>query len=87
MSENDYIDSILNKCIGILIKNEREKRNWTLEQLATRSGVSKQNIYYYEIGRNRVKLGKFMKICDALGLDPAQTLDIINLEYIKQTKI
>lgn len=87
MSENDYIDSILNKCIGNLLKAEREKRQWTLEQLATKSGVSKQNIYYYEIGRNRVKLGKFIKLCYALELDPAQTLDMINLEYIKQTKI
>lgn len=87
MSENDYIDSILNKCIGTLIKNEREKKQWTLEQLATKSGVSKQNIYYYEIGRNRVKLNKFIKLCNALEIDPAQTLDIINLEYIKQTKI
>lgn len=87
MSNKDYIDSVLNKIIGNTIHNEREKQNLTLDQLAKKSGLTKQNIYYYEIARNRIKFEKFIKICEALKLDPAKTLDMINLEYIKKINI
>lgn len=87
MDNKDYIDILLNKIIGNYIRKERENKELTLEQLAKKSGVSKQNIYYYEIARNRIKVEKFIKICKALELDPGYTLDLINLEYIKKAKI
>lgn len=87
MNNKDYIDSVLNKIIGDTIHHEREKRNLTLEQLAKKAGLTKQNIYYYEIARNRIKVEKFIKICNALELDPSKTLDFINLEYIKKANI
>lgn len=87
MDKQDYIDILLNKTIGIFLRKERERQNLSLEQLSKKSGVSKQNIFYYEIARNRIKVDKFIKICNALGLDPSNTLDLINIEYIKLTKI
>ncbi len=87
MDNKDYMDIVLNKIIGNYIRKERENKKLTLEQLANKSGVSKQNIYYYEIARNRIKVEKFVKICNALDLDPGHTLDLINLEYIKNSKI
>ena len=87
MDSKDYIDILLNKIVGNYIRKERENKKWTLDQLAKKSGVSKQNIYYYEIARNRIKIEKFVKICNALDLDPGHTLDLINLEYIKNCKI
>lgn len=87
MDKQDYIDILLNKIIGNFLRKEREKRNLTLEQLAKKSGVSKQNIYYYEIARNRIKVEKFIKLCVALGLDPSNSIDLINIEYIKATKL
>ena len=86
MNNKEYVDFILNQTIGILIRKEREKNNLTLDQLAKKSGVSKQNIYYYEIARNRVKLDKFLKICNALCLNPNEVFDKIALEYIKISK-
>jgi len=86
MNNKEYVDFILNQTIGILIRKEREKNNLTLDQLAKKSGVSKQNIYYYEIARNRVKLDKFLKICEALDLNPSEIFDKIALEYIKMSK-
>lgn len=87
MDKQDYIDILLNKTIGIFLRKERERQDLSLEQLSKKSGVSKQNIFYYEIARNRIKVDKFIKICNALGLDPSNTLDLINIEYIKSTKI
>ena len=46
MDNKDYIDILLNKIIGNYIRKERENKELTLEQLAKKSGVSKQNIYY-----------------------------------------
>lgn len=87
MDKQDYIDILLNKIIGNFLRREREKQSLTLEQLAKKSGISKQNIYYYEIARNRIKLEKFIKICKALNLDTSASLDLINIEYIKKASI
>lgn len=86
MKNNDYMDLLLNQTIGQFIRKERERQSLTLDQLAKKSGVSKQNIYYYEIARNRIKLDKFMKICEALCLNPSDVFDKIALEYIKMSK-
>lgn len=86
MNNNEYLDDILNKMAGSYIRKEREKQQLTLEQLAKKSGVSKQNIYYYEIGRNRIKIDKYYKICEALNLNVVEILEKVALEYIKLSK-
>ncbi len=87
MDKYEYVDTTMNKTIGNLFRLERERHNLTLEQLASKSGVSKQNIYYYEIGRNRIKLDKFLKLCEALELDPNEVFDKIAYEYFKMIKL
>lgn len=86
MKNSEYLDELLNKMAGAEIKKEREKQSLTLEQLAKKSGVSKQNIYYYEIGRNRIKIDKYIQICEALGLSVVEILEKVALEYIKLSK-
>lgn len=86
MKNSEYLDELLNKMAGAEIKKEREKQCLTLEQLAKKSGVSKQNIYYYEIGRNRIKMDKYILICEALGLSVIEILEKVALEYIKLSK-
>lgn len=86
MKNSEYLDDLLNKMAGNEIKKEREKQNLTLEQLAKKCNVSKQNIYYYEIGRNRIKVDKYIKICQALGIDYIEILEKVALEYIKLSK-
>ena len=86
MNDNEYLDDLLNKMAGNEIKKERDKQRLTLEQLSKKCGVSKQNIYYYEIGRNRIKIDKYIKICEALGLNYIEILEKVALEYIKLSK-
>lgn len=86
MKNSEYLDDLLNKNVGSEIKKEREKQNLTLDQLSKKSGVSKQNIYYYEIGRNRIKVDKFFKICEGLGINAIEILEKVALEYIKLSK-
>lgn len=86
MDNNEYLDDLLNKKAGMIIRKEREKQELTLEQLSAKANVSKQNIYYYEIGRNRIKLDKYRKICEALNLNIVDVLEKIALEYIKLSK-
>lgn len=83
---NEYLDELLNKTAGFIIKKEREHQQLTLEDLSKKCGVSKQNIYYYEIGRNRIKVDKYIKICNALDLDVNEILNKVALEYIKLSK-
>ena len=87
MDEKDYMDVLLNKIIGDFIQKKRKSQKLTLEELAKKSGLTKQNIYYYEIARNRIKLEKFIKICKALNLEPSAALDSINMEYLKKASI
>ena len=49
MENKEYIDFTLNQTIGNIIRKEREKQNLTLDQLAKKSGVSKQHIYYLTV--------------------------------------
>lgn len=86
MYNDEYLDELLNKTAGGIIKKERERQQLTLEQLSKKCGVSKQNIYYYEIGRNRIKVDKYIKICNALDLDVNEILNMVALEYIKLSK-
>lgn len=86
MENNEYLDDLLNRMAGSEIRKERERQGLTLEQLADKSKVSKQNIYYYEIGRNRIKIEKYIKICEALNLNWMQILEKVALEYIKLSK-
>lgn len=86
MNDSEYLDDLLNKMAGNEIRKAREKQNLTLEELSKKCGVSKQNIYYYEIGRNRIKLDKYIKICEALDISVVEILEKVALEYIKLSK-
>lgn len=83
-----YMDSTLNKIIGETIKKEREKKQLTLEQLANKiNKVSRQTLSTYETGRSKIKISMFLDICQALGLDPQEMFDEINMKYFKNAKL
>ena len=86
---DDYLDSSLNKIIGSVLKREREKQELSLEDLSKRMNgkIKRQNIAYYENARSRLKLNKFLMICEALHLDPNEVFDEINIRYFKNAKL
>lgn len=89
MNTNKYLDSSLNEIIGRTIRLEREKQGLSLEDLSKKMNgkIKRQNIAYYESARSRIKLSKFIMICEALGLNPADIFDDINIKYFKNAKL
>ena len=54
--------------MGYRVKEEREKRNMTQEELAQKSGISRQTISAIENGNaGSVKIGTLLAIAKALG--------------------
>lgn len=89
MNTNKYIDSQLNEILGRTLRIEREKQGLSLEDLSKKLGgkIKRQNLAYYETARSRLKLSKFIMICNALGLNPSELFDDINLKYFKNARL
>lgn len=84
-----YMDSLLNKIIGETLKRYREERGLTLEELGNKLNdkVSRQTLSTYETGRSKIKTQRFIDICKALNIDPAEVLEEINIRYLKNSKL
>lgn len=89
MNTNKYLDSSLNDVIGRTLRMEREKQGLSLEDLSKKMGgkIKRQNLAYYESARSRLKLSKFLMICEALNLNPSELFDEINMKYFKNAKL
>lgn len=68
---------------------EREKQGLSLEDLSKKlcGKIKRQNLAYYECARSRLKLSKFIMICEALQRDPGELFDEINMKYFKNAKL
>jgi transcriptional regulator with XRE-family HTH domain len=60
---------------GRVILEWRERRGFTQEELARRSGIGVSSIGAYERGEHRPKGEKLARICVALGLEPETFFD------------
>ena len=87
--KDSYIDSDFNKTVGIVLKQIREKQNMSLEDLSNRmqNKVSRQTLSTYEFGRSKIKISVFIDICKALGLNPDEVFEEINMKYFKNAKL
>ena len=54
--------------IGIRVKQERQARRWTLDQLAEAAGVSRRMVVNVEQGAANPSVGTLLRISDALGV-------------------
>ena len=54
--------------IGARVKQERQLRRWTLDQLAELAGVSRRMVVNVEQGAANPSVGTLLRISDALGL-------------------
>lgn len=84
-----YMDSLLNKTIGEVLKKKREEKNMSLEQLSNKINncVSRQTLSTYESGRSKIRIDMFIKICEALQLDPNEVYDEISMQFFKRAKL
>jgi len=56
------------------LKEEREKRNFSLKSLAQKSGISRQTISYVEQEVQSPSLDTLLRITSALGVDLAKII-------------
>jgi transcriptional regulator with XRE-family HTH domain len=58
----------LNTAIGARIREGRQSRHWTLDQLADAAGVSRRTLFSVEQGTVNPSVGTLLGISDALGV-------------------
>jgi transcriptional regulator with XRE-family HTH domain len=60
--------TVLAMAIGARVRQERQARHWTLDQLAEAAGVSRRMVVNVEQGAANPSVGTLLKISDALGI-------------------
>jgi len=64
----DQSTAALALAIGVRVKQERQSRRWTLDQLAEAAGVSRRMVVNVEQGAANPSVGTLLRISDALGI-------------------
>jgi transcriptional regulator with XRE-family HTH domain len=64
----DQTTAALAFAIGARVKQERQSRHWTLDQLAEAAGVSRRMVVNVEQGAANPSVGTLLRISDALGV-------------------
>lgn len=81
---DDNLDYQLNKIASIVIKEKRQQKGYSLEELANKLNniVTRQSLYRYENNDARMKNNIFKKICLALDENPADVWNEINNKFL-----
>lgn len=64
----DQSTTSLAAAIGARVKQQRQSRRWTLDQLAEAAGVSRRMLVNVEQGATNASVGTLLRISDALGI-------------------
>src|SRR5215218_1942603 len=64
----DASTAALASAIGVRVRQERQSRRWTLDQLADAAGVSRRMVVNVEQGAANPSVGTLLRISDALGV-------------------
>lgn len=64
----DQSTAALATAIGVRVRQERQSRRWTLDQLAEAAGVSRRMVVNVEQGAANPSVGTLLRISDALGV-------------------
>lgn len=64
----DESTAALALAIGVRVRQERQSRRWTLDQLAEAAGVSRRMVINVEQGAANPSVGTLLRISDALGV-------------------
>ena len=66
--------------IGKLIRDNREKKGLSQEQLAEKCGVTDKCVSNIELGKSDPKLSTVMKMCSVLDIDVAELATVTFVE-------
>src|SRR5512133_4372655 len=64
----DESTATLALAVGVRVRQERQSRRWTLDQLAEAAGVSRRMVVNVEQGATNPSVGTLLRISDALGV-------------------
>ena len=59
----------------LTLKEARARRLLTVRDLAERAGVAPSTVYLAETGRSVPRFAVIRKLCDALGVEPAEVVE------------
>jgi transcriptional regulator with XRE-family HTH domain len=76
----------LTQLIGDRVRQERQARQWTLDQLAEVSGVSRRMLINIEQGLANPSIGILLKLSDALGVGLSALVDSPAPSTVKLTR-
>ena len=72
--------------IGRRVRQERQARGWTLDQLAQAAGVSRRMVVNVEQGGVNPSVGTLLRISDALGVGLPALVELPEPEPVKVTR-
>ena len=72
--------------IGARVKQERQSRRWTLDQLAEAAGVSRRMLVNVEQGAANPSVGTLLRISDALGVGLPALVDLPRPKPLEVTR-
>ena len=75
MSDSQLLKETVTEAVARNVREARTERRWTLEQLASRSGVSKGMVVQIEQGRTNPSIGTLSKVAEALGVSLPDLVD------------
>ena len=73
--------------IGARVRQERQARRWTLDQLAEVAGVSRRMVVNVEQGSANPSVGTLLRISDALGVGLPSLVDRPQPTPVKVTRV
>ena len=86
-ANEDNLDFSFNEITGEVLRNKREKNNYSLKQLAEKVGITRQALFRYETNQSRIKNDVFKDICYALNEEPQSVFEEIQLKFAKYGKM
>ncbi len=82
----DESTTALASAIGGRVKQERQSRGWTLDQLAEATGVSRRMVVNVEQGTTNPSVGTLLRISDALGVGLPALVETPRPKPVKVTR-
>lgn len=77
---------LLARTIGIRVKQERQSRKWTLDQLSAHAGVSRRMVVNVEQGTANPSVGTLLRLSDALGVGLPALVEPPTPKQVKLTR-
>lgn len=82
----DEVTASLAHAIGARVRQERQARRWTLDQLAAAAGVSRRMLITVEQGAANPSVGTLLRLSDALGVGLPALVEPLQPKPVKVTR-